>query len=132
MKPLKPIIEYELTDLLGEVKERFGSIHNFNLTVGRQEFDLYYLQAGVSEKKRAIIMKSIYGDILEYEPESIELNNRDRALIRSRIYTKAKNIVAFCRTYPDYTNQYISRVLNGVFTKITPKIKNLLTLLDIK
>ena len=131
MKPLKPIDQYNQITILKEVKERFGSINNFNKITGRQPTDLYYY---TYHKRSAVkqTIESIYGDIEMFQPKRLYLDDLDRSEIRQMIVEKYDTITAFSDDNPEFSTFWVSRIVNGNLSRITGKVKRLLETLEIE
>ena len=134
MKPLKPIDQYNQITILKEVKERFGSINNFNKITGRQPTDLYYLKNYTYHKRSAVkqTIESIYGDIEMFQPKRLYLDDLDRSEIRQMIVEKYDTITAFSDDNSEFSTFWVSRIVNGNLSRITGKVKRLLETLEIE
>ena len=113
MKPLKPIDQYDQISILKEVKERFGSISNFNKITRRCPTDLYYLQHYVFTKQstKKYVIESVYKDIIEYEPKRLYLDHIDCHIIRNTIKAGYETVKAFSDDHPEFSTFWVSTVI---------------------
>jgi hypothetical protein len=109
---------------------KYGSMTRFCRLTGLQSSDMYTRinHANVSREYLEEVFQLVQDTEATEKPDT-EITDEQRREMRSLIYQKYHNITAFCEAHPQFTQSWISILLNGKIKRKTRKVKKLISLL---
>lgn len=116
------------------IRKKFGSLQKFMLLTGvtqkdlDKSFDKETLKGNPVRVRRLLSKAAKVKDVTtskDVTPALLEC-------IRVAIYTKHKSQSEFCERHKQFTNTWLSALLNGKCPRISKKVGKLLKTLDIK
>lgn len=127
----KPFEEMTGNELKTAIKNKFGNIARFCRLTGRDVYTFNKLFRLKRSPENLNELQAIYieAKAIQNGPANNELDAPVRKKIKAAIFAKSNNILEFCEKY-GFSNTWVSTVLNGGVQKITPKVKQLFTALD--
>lgn len=118
------------------IQGKFGRISRFARLIGRDPVVVHNQLKGQIHAKELFKLAK---DTTDKPLKDLEVTEELSEKIRVTIYTQHKNITDFSNQHPEFSNTWISNVINGKSggyeterKMITPKIKNLCKTLKIK
>lgn len=117
-------------DLKKAIITKYGSMTRFCRLAGLQSSDMYTRinHANVPDHYLQEIARLVQTTPNSEEPYT-EVTAEMRKNLRSRIYQHYHNITDFVAAHPQFTQSWISILLNGKIKRKTPKVKKLLDIL---
>lgn len=128
-----PFAEVEAADIRLAIADKFGSVSQFARITNR---DSYELKLRLRCKGPASIgyLETVFADakrLCNQPAHGYHLTPIQRDKLRAGL-GKHESAVAFCAANPQFSSVFLSRVLHGGTGKITRKVKELATALNVQ
>lgn len=119
-------------ELKGLIKVKFKNMQRFCKIAGLTYHKLHNMFRERDSKKRAENIKKIESMYFSLNDERMEneISSNKRALIRTRIYSKYKNITEFCKV-AGVSNTVVSNLLSGNTLRETENTRKICSILNI-
>jgi hypothetical protein len=138
-KAKKPILNKPLNflsspELQKGIQEKFGTLTRFCKLTKRDVYELNKLLRLKRTPENLELLKVVYDDAKKTENKPVlnEVTPEIISKIRGKIYSNFENVKDFCEKHPEYINTWISSLFNGGIVKLTPKVKKLITILEVE